>query len=163
MMTQQEKEDFTWMTARLAELSAALHSPLTSELATAGIGMLRAHISTVLPAINDAVAAAQQVARKSMGELMAREGPPLWHELHLRAFSPVADHDAERRYLDFLATRLPCGACRVDYLNYLRTNPPDFRDYFGWTVRLHNFVNKKLDKPMMDYETALAYWSPKVA
>lgn len=80
----------------------------------------------------------------------------LWIELHTRAlnFKEALDH----QYLYQFGARIPryttgCK-CREFWTVWIRKNPPDFKNYFEWTVKAHNAVNKKLNKPEITVEEA---------
>ena len=52
--------------------------------------------------------------------------------------------------------------CRKDYIEYKSENPPDFsspESLWLWGVALHNWVNRKLDKPEITIEEARKIWS----
>jgi hypothetical protein len=79
-------------------------------------------------------------------DLMRRDGPALWREIHTREKNDAG-------WLATIAGRLPCGACRADWIAYVAANPPDFGEEWAlWTWRAHNAVNEKLGKPEMPLE-----------
>ena len=89
-------------------------------------------------------------------------GPALWAEIHLRAL----DWDPKNNdvaYLRRLAYRLreisQTCECRYFYTKWKEDNPPDYKKYFEWTVKLHNAVNKKLGKPTMTLANARKHWA----
>ena len=52
-------------------------------------------------------------------------------------------------------------SCRKDYAEYKAANLPDFSSpmaYWLWGHNLHNWVNRKLGKPELTVEEALAIW-----
>ena len=52
---------------------------------------------------------------------------------------------------------IPCLSCREHFEQVLVDNPvPDAEDLFNWSVDLHNIVNRRLGKPEVSYEAALA-------
>lgn len=93
---------------------------------------------------------------------MQRDGPALWREIHTREAPDAA-------WFATIATRLPCGSCKADWLAYVATNPPDFgAGWFAWTVSAHNAVNARLndaavngmvDRPIMTEAEARARWA----
>lgn len=88
---------------------------------------------------------------------METAGPKLWAEWHIRALAFTGDDTA---YLMVLWSKLPCGECKGHFLQLIQQNPPRFGEaYFGYTVDLHNLVNKRLGKPTMTREEARAHWS----
>jgi len=51
--------------------------------------------------------------------------------------------------------------CQQDFVEYCKSDPPDFSSpeaYFAWGVRLHNWVNRKLQKAEMTFSDALQLW-----
>lgn len=82
----------------------------------------------------------------------------LWTELHTRARSYTGTNDVE--YLKSFRARIPrynhCK-CQEFWDNWYRTNPPTYGpndEYFAWTVKAHNAVNKKLNKPEISLDDA---------
>lgn len=162
-MTDQEKSDFAWISGRLNELGPASLAPSTAPLANAAIQKLTAHANEVLPTMLPAYQAAQQKAADAVKGNMATAGPAAWKTLHARALSaktPI-NKNTERGWLFTYGSKLPCGDCRQFFAQYLQTNPPDFTDYFAWTVGLHNAVNLKLKKPEVTLDQARALWAAK--
>ena len=95
-------------------------------------------------------------------------GPPLWASVHTLALKADADGAdglvAFKEFLNSLSFLLPCNNCRHEYNKYLSVNPPpEAFDCFGWTVRLHNFVNQRLGKPgaQMTERDAREQWTSK--
>lgn len=85
----------------------------------------------------------------------------LWGELHRRAIIYGGLNDDI--FLNIWANKIPNfeGGCRCRsfYNNWRRLNPPTFKNYFEWTVKLHNAVNRKLNKPEITLEDAIKRWS----
>jgi len=89
-------------------------------------------------------------------------GPRRWSWLHREAISypdeptPAQAALARRRLQVFLAS-LPCPECKQHAVEYVRAEPPDFRNsaaYQLWAWRFHNVANahaKKLPMPIEDY------------
>lgn len=80
----------------------------------------------------------------------------LWKELHTRAVSFTGTED--NQYIFDFGRRIPrftsgCK-CKEFWLQWIKTCPPDFKNYFEWTVKTHNAVNKKLNKPEITLEDA---------
>ena len=88
----------------------------------------------------------------------------LWKELHTNALKHEGTNDATF-LLNFgrKIKRYTTGcSCNEHWNNWVRTNPPSFGpngEYFAWTVKAHNSVNKKLGKPEMTVEDALKIYS----
>jgi hypothetical protein len=83
----------------------------------------------------------------------------IWGLLHRRALQPVADAAGELKWLrETYRAYIPCGECKAEFDLFLKSNPPDFGDYFGWTVALHNHVSAKLGKPALTPGEARREW-----
>ena len=50
-----------------------------------------------------------------------------------------------------------CG-CKEWLEKHLADNPPNFHNFFIWSVDLHNAVNAKLAKPMITHAEASDIW-----
>lgn len=86
----------------------------------------------------------------------------LWIELHKRALDYMGTNDA--LYILNFGRRIPryttgC-ACQEFWNNWIRVNPPNYRDYFAWTVKAHNAVNAKLNKPVISVDEATKIYRP---
>jgi hypothetical protein len=100
---------------------------------------------------------------KRAEERMQATGPALWRILHSRALQPVPGGDVPRkleiqwlhRFAEKVAHEL-CPACSAHMKSYMKQTPPDFDNYFEWTVELHNSVNEKRGVPTLDVEEARA-------
>lgn len=83
-------------------------------------------------------------------------GPYYWGTMHLTALHGPQEDLAT---LVELYTRImPCPECKTHWTEYLQGHPVQ-GDSFNWTVDAHNDVNKRLGKPIMDYETAKNLWT----
>jgi hypothetical protein len=52
---------------------------------------------------------------------------------------------------------IPCLSCREHFEQVLVDNPvPEADNLFEWSVDVHNIVNRRLGKPEVSYEAALA-------
>jgi hypothetical protein len=80
-----------------------------------------------------------------------------WAALHRRALQVQGPDDA---WLAAFAARLPCGPCRRHWDGLVQANPPDWYQYFAWTVQRHNDINAMLGKPLYTVEAAYARWKP---
>ena len=77
---------------------------------------------------------------------------------------PIAPTKAEKKHyhaffrsLQFI---LPCNLCRQSYRKWMKEHP--VADYIGsrddmltWIIDMHNFVNRKLGKPVLSRRVAL--------
>lgn len=91
-------------------------------------------------------------------------GPALWTTLHTMSFNyPEQPTEEEKaQYRDFfhaLKYVLPCGECRRHYANGIEKTYPlepalKNRDTLSrWLVDFHNVVNKRLNKPIVPYDS----------
>jgi hypothetical protein len=86
-------------------------------------------------------------------------GPGIWFLIHKESLFCQEKHE----FINFiyrLAENFPCERCKVHFKEYLFDNPPEnytsFEDgLFIWTWKFHNSVNKRLKKPLLEYEKAL--------
>ncbi len=85
------------------------------------------------------------------------DGPALWAELHRRALAHQGGKD-DTAWLREFALKLPCGHCRVHWHATVHENPPDWKNYFAWSVDRHNEVNAQLGKPGFSQSDAVARW-----
>ena len=84
-----------------------------------------------------------------------------WSILHKKAVKH--DGSDDNVFLRFWESGIPNYSghvcrCKMFYYNWKSGNPPDFQNYFEWSVKLHNAVNEKLNKPTMDLEQARQLW-----
>jgi len=77
-----------------------------------------------------------------------------WQEWHTASF-PNKD------WLVSWLSRIPsaCG-CVEDFRNWVKANPPQFDEWFPYSVAGHNFVNQKLGRKLVDVEEARSIWFP---
>lgn len=83
----------------------------------------------------------------------------LWAELHRRAL--MHREGADWAWYNAWTDRIPkvgCS-CRDNWKIWVSKNPPDWSNYWAWSVRAHNAVNQKLGKPEMSEELARRLWS----
>lgn len=67
----------------------------------------------------------------------------LWDEVHTK-------QDATPEWFESWCNRVPAFSCncRRDLQRYIADNPVDYANFHNWGTRLHNWVNKKLGKPL---------------
>ena len=73
---------------------------------------------------------------------IAEQGRNHWAELHSKC-------NPSPEWSDDWLSRIPgygCS-CRSDFAEIVKANPPDYDDFFVWSVKVHNTVNAKLGKP----------------
>ncbi len=79
-------------------------------------------------------------------------GPRLWADLHRRV-------QPNKEWLEGFVRSIPCGICRAHAKEWIGQNEPEFgQGWFAWTVRLHNDVNARLDKPQVTVPQARQRW-----
>ncbi len=75
-----------------------------------------------------------------------------WREWHL------VRNPTQEWFVDWLS-RIPNGCgCVEGFVNWVKDNPPDFEDWFPYSVCGHNFVNAKIGRPLMSVESARSLW-----
>ena len=89
-------------------------------------------------------------------------GPGLWTSIHCMSFNYPENpsYDDKKKYSDFfnlLGDMLPCVYCRKSYKTYMKNMPIDdfLEDRLGctiWAFVLHNLVNAKIGKPLIDFK-----------
>lgn len=109
------------------------------------------------------------MARSAIGSW----GPSAWTYLHTVSFSYAEtpnDDDRQRMYefMHSFAAVLPCKRCRLDWQEYIKTHLSSpfsdalaSRDAFSrFVVDGHNYVNRKLKKNVVPYETVREWYTP---
>jgi uncharacterized HAD superfamily protein len=77
-----------------------------------------------------------------------------WREWHL------VSNPTQEWFVDWLS-RIPNGCgCVEGFVNWVKDNPPEFEDWFPYSVRGHNFVNAKIGRPLMSVDEARSLWFP---
>lgn len=100
-----------------------------------------------------------------------RWGPGVWQILHDDSVFFDNSKEDQLLYCRLIRDRfskLRCDDCRKDIMKYLEIDPPE--NYVGlknglliWSVKCHNYVNKKLGKPIIPEEEAKAlYLNPQI-
>lgn len=94
-------------------------------------------------------------------------GPGAWYTIHLKAYEATDDKRIDEfiDYMYLLAQKFPCKKCRKHINAYIESHP--FEDLvklknkegrrigmFKWSWLFHNAVNTRLNKPLVDWETA---------
>jgi hypothetical protein len=93
-------------------------------------------------------------------------GPPMWFSLHNGASkypdnpSPVIKQRM-KYFIIGLPIMVPCTNCREHATMYIEKNLEDLdvicsnrKNLFNFFVDFHNYVNKRVNKPIMDYSDA---------
>lgn len=97
----------------------------------------------------------QEEVNRRRNERTARQGSFAWGKLH-------SYRGCDPQWLDIWQFLIPnrCD-CKDGYQKILEELPPDFSSpeaFFAWGVELHNKVNRKLGKPEITMDRALAIW-----
>jgi hypothetical protein len=81
----------------------------------------------------------------------------------LSAGLDVSDEKAAAltQFVESMPGILPCKQCGKHLKENLLILPFDRHDPFRWSVDIHNLVNSQLNKPEIDYQKALSYWSTR--
>jgi hypothetical protein len=100
------------------------------------------------------------------------DGRGIWHIYNIKAIQATTDVLKVRFFeeMTWLSLNYPCEKCRNHMQGYIKDNP--FNRYtdvswngkdigcFKWIHGLHNSVNKKLNKPIMSFESAYNIFDP---
>jgi len=89
-------------------------------------------------------------------------GPDLWHILHTVAKSypmrpTLQDKNIAYQLVKYVALIVPCKNCQKHYITNFTKNKPSLDngpDFFKWTVKMHNHVNKATSKRQYAYMDA---------
>jgi hypothetical protein len=92
---------------------------------------------------------------------ITKHGSRFWTELHLFALRHGGENS--EAWLGAWCASLPFDdcPCQKHLLNFLHENPPDWSNFFAWTISLHNDVNDRIGKPVLDVESAHKLWSER--
>ena len=97
-----------------------------------------------------------------MGINPVKFGPYFWGVLHLVCMGHV-DPAVLKVFIELFPSILPCPGCSQHFATVLKENPfPDSEDgnvLFKWSVHVHNIVNKRIGKPEVSEEEAIAIWT----
>jgi GTP-sensing pleiotropic transcriptional regulator CodY len=95
-------------------------------------------------------------------------GACLWKALHFIAIGypkdpTFQDVTAYKEFFENLWKVLPCNSCSVNYRRHLKEIPLENyllnnHKLFEWTFLIHNKVNEELNKPLMKWSDAVAYY-----
>jgi hypothetical protein len=91
----------------------------------------------------------------------------LWKELHLRALTYDNAGHSDASWILAWSRKIPrftkgC-ACNEHWQKWYGQNLPDYtsqESYFAWTVRAHNAVNERINKPTFTIDQAREYYTP---
>jgi len=98
-------------------------------------------------------------------------GPGVWYVLHLLSYhaNTLEKSKIFIEQLEQILSEFPCDNCRKHALKYLAEHRPEQNLHmvdnegnmigmFRWTWMFHNFVNSKLGKTVIDWETAIGLY-----
>ena len=93
-----------------------------------------------------------------MTNLTDQWGPDMWQIIHTIAKSypkrpNVKDKTVAHQFTKYLALCIPCKNCQQHYIVNYTKHPPDLSsgpNFFKWTVKIHNYVNKKNKKKLVN-------------
>jgi len=93
-------------------------------------------------------------------KLWGKEG---WHFIHMVAlnYPPNPNEEVKKRYLEFLHSLkyvLPCEFCSNHWAEKITEHPPNLenrKEFYNWTVDMHNLVNVSNKKSTISHEAAL--------
>jgi hypothetical protein len=94
-------------------------------------------------------------------------GPRTWDAMMAFAMSypyqpNAADKELARVFYETIVVKLlVCPQCPPHYLEMLTTYPPDVSNrpaLIEWNIKVHNLVNARLHKPILDYATVMTAW-----
>lgn len=87
-------------------------------------------------------------------------GSNTWYLLHILSLFPKRRQDLYRTFFHHLQYLLPCAKCRYAYKEHIIAIPfPKKKEENGvWLIRVHNRVNKSIDKPVLDEQEMLSHW-----
>jgi hypothetical protein len=96
----------------------------------------------------------------------AELGQAAWRVLHTMASrfpkQPTEDEKEALRSFIYLFARLyPCGQCAKHFQIVLEEHPPvvtSRSEVAQWACRVHNVVNKRLEKPIFDCSRVESHW-----
>ena len=91
---------------------------------------------------------------------ITKEGSRYWTELHLFALRVSGENHCHDFWLTEWVKSLPFEGCPCEQhlKDFIRLNPPDWNDFFKWSVDLHNAVNARIGRLTIDVEMAKKMW-----
>ena len=88
-------------------------------------------------------------------------GPNLWGTLHLLCLAGTITPN----FVQEFAKVIPCPMCANHFAELIAENPvPESEDplvLFRWSVHVHNLVNARIGKPILEPEQAIERWTVK--
>jgi len=102
----------------------------------------------------------------------AKDGRGIWYILHIMSIQATTNSLKQDfiKYINWLALNYPCTKCKNHMQKFLKENPFDLYMYiyngdkdigmFKWCWSLHNSVNARLGKPIMEFNMAYSLFDP---
>ena len=89
-------------------------------------------------------------------------GPYFWHIIHTISKNyPLKPNSIDKfkakQLINLIAYVIPCLKCRQHYITNITKHKPNFDNpynFFKWTVKIHNLVNKSTKKQIINLNTA---------
>ena len=96
-------------------------------------------------------------------------GPHAWEFLHSVAFAypedpTTQDKKSVKNFAESFACILPCSVCKDNFKTHIKSHPLKVnsrREFFDWTVGLHNLVNRHLGKPQYNSDEVFNSYKKK--
>ena len=98
-------------------------------------------------------------------------GPGIWYMIHLEAINATNDQLKTHfiKNINHLCLHFPCEKCKLSFKQFIndhslikywdiKHNVYGDIGFFAWSWELHNMVNKKLNKPYLTFDDALAIY-----
>lgn len=96
---------------------------------------------------------------------VSHNGSGMWWMLHMDARNATTDllKQAFLENVKYKATNFGCMTCRIHFVSAIANDPPDKYwspeyGYFKWTHKLHNIVNRRLNKAEIPFDEAWSYF-----
>ncbi|KAJ2997128.1 hypothetical protein HDV02_005869 [Globomyces sp. JEL0801] len=112
-----------------------------------------AGLSDLLPSWSN-----QPTFKRPSKAIMSKMGRSAWHLLHTMSvkFPLEPSNQEQQAYLDFVrlfSQLYPCGECASHFQSLLARHPPrtsSRHEVVQWTCEVHNMVNERLEKPIVN-------------
>jgi hypothetical protein len=87
-------------------------------------------------------------------------GADTWKYLHIISTNKNTSYTTLRKLFYHLQFLLPCSKCRNNYKRHYDSLkfPKDRKSIPIWLIKIHNNVNREINKPIQDEDIALSFW-----
>lgn len=87
-------------------------------------------------------------------------GRKAWFLLHIITVFPKRKQEIYQEFFSYLQYLLPCEKCRHSYKEHIHAIifPKKKQGNAIWLIRVHNRVNRTIDKPILDEIEMLFHW-----